>query len=109
MPPSPTGSFSLAPVCSIIVSTTLAPTTLALQVAEHVEASFNTDEYVQSHLNKTINEVVVLYTPTAEIKRPTVEQKYTSMPGMKKTFLFMPVREGVVLQKKFACWCAPAL
>ena len=24
---------------------------------------------------------------------------------MKKTFLFMPVRQGVVLERKFACWC----
>ena len=28
-----------------------------------------------------------------------------SPPGMKKTFLFMPVSEGVTLQRKFACWC----
>ena len=30
------------------------------QVAEHVKASFNTEEYVQSHVNKTINEVSTL-------------------------------------------------
>ena len=74
------------------------------QVAEHVKARFNTDEFVQSHLKKTINEVVVSYTPTAEIIRP-VGQDFESMPGMKKTFLFMPVREGVTLQRPFACWC----
>ena len=26
------------------------------------------------------------------------------MPGIKKTFLLMPVREGVMLQRDFACW-----
>ena len=31
-----------------------------VQVAEHVKASFNTEEYVQSHVNKTINEVRTL-------------------------------------------------
>ena len=33
-----------------------------------------------------------LYTPTAEIKRPAPDFKYATMPGMKKCFLFMPVR-----------------
>ena len=74
------------------------------EVAEHLKASFNTDEYVRSHMHKTINEVVVIYTPIAEIKRVTTN-KYSAMPGMKKTFLFMAVREGVTLQRKFACWC----
>ena len=64
----------------------------AQEVAEHLKASFNTDEYIETHLHKTINEVVVIYTPTAEIKRPVPDHKYAAMPGMKKTFLFMPVR-----------------
>ena len=79
------------------------------EVAEHLKASFNTEEYVQSHLQKTINEVVVIYTPTAEIIRPKPDHKYAAMPGMKKTFLFMPVREGVVLQRDFACWCGACM
>jgi hypothetical protein len=49
--------------------------------------------------------VVVIYTPTAEIHRPRIEEKYAAMPGMKKTFLFMAVREGVVLQRSYSCWC----
>ena len=36
--------------------------------------------------------MVVIYTPTAEIHRPHTEVKFAAMPGMKKTFLFMPVR-----------------
>ena len=63
---------------------------------------------MQSHLHGTINEVVVTYTQTAEIKRP-VGLQYAAMPGMKKTFLFMAVRESVVLQRKFACWCQACL
>jgi hypothetical protein len=77
-------------------------------VAEHVKARFNTDEYVQSHLKKTINEVVVLYTPTAEIVRP-VAQAFDAIPGMKKIFLWMPVREGVTLQRPWACWCSACM
>jgi hypothetical protein len=72
------------------------------------QARFNTEAFVQSHGDRTINEVVVLYTPTAEIMRP-VGQDFESMPGMKKTFLFMPVREGVTLQREWACWCGSCM
>jgi hypothetical protein len=74
------------------------------QVAEHLKARFQTDEYVQQHLKSTINEVVIIYTSTSEIVRVTTN-KYSRMPGMKKTFLWMAVREEVVLQRSFACWC----
>ena len=69
------------------------------------QARFQTEEYVSSHLGKTINEVVVNYTPTAKIKRPKPDHTYDSMPGMKKTFLFMPIRTGVTLQRDYACPC----
>ena len=49
--------------------------------------------------------MVVIYTPTAEIHRPRIEEKFAAMPGMKKTFLFMAVRQGVVLQRSYSCWC----
>ena len=52
-----------------------------------------------------INEVVVTYTPTAEVVRPKPDYEYSAMHGMKKTFVFMAVRAGVVLQRPFACWC----
>jgi hypothetical protein len=53
--------------------------------------------------------VVVEYTPNENIKRPRVDRTYDSMPGMKKTFLFMPVREGVTLMRSYACWCKPCM
>ena len=37
------------------------------EVAEHLKARFNTDEYVQSHLSKTINEVVVICASEQEL------------------------------------------
>lgn len=75
------------------------------QVAEHLKRRFETEEFQAAAVNKTIKKVVVLYSPTAEIVRPQPDHTYDSMPGMKKTFLFMPVREGVTLQRSFACWC----
>ena len=77
----------------------------AEDVAGHLKLRFDTEAFVQSHQGKTINQVVVLYTPTKDIIRPKPDHEYDKMPGMKKTFLFMGVREGVVLQRKFACWC----
>lgn len=74
------------------------------QVAEHLKAIFDTDAYVSGHVDATINQVVVLYTPTGDILRP-VGYKFTAMPGMKKTHLFMAIREGVTLQRRYACWC----
>ena len=47
-----------------------------------------------------------MYTPTEKILRPKPDHDYDSMAGMKKTFLFMAVREGTILQRKFACWCS---
>jgi hypothetical protein len=69
------------------------------------QARFQTDEYTSTHLHKTINEVVVQYTPNEKIERPRVDHTYDSMPGMKKTFLFMPIREGITLMRSYACWC----
>lgn len=74
-----------------------------------MQARFQTEEYRTSHLHKTINEVIVNYTATDEIIRPRPDYTYDTMPGMKKTYLFMPIREGVVLQRDFACWCYSCL
>ena len=79
------------------------------EVAEHLKNKFQTAAYVQAHVSKTINEVIVEYTPTHEIVRPKPDHDFDRMPGMKKTFLFMPVSEGVTLQRKFACWCEPCM
>ena len=49
--------------------------------------------------------VIVMYTPTDKIERPKPDHDYDTMDGMKKTFLFMAVRDSVILQRKFACWC----
>ena len=74
-----------------------------------IQARFQTEAYISTHLNKTINEVVVEYTPTAEIVRPKPDFTYDTMPGMKKVFLFMPVSESVTLMRSFACWCVPCM
>lgn len=75
-------------------------------VATSSQARFATEAYISSHLNKTINEIALEYTHNDEIVRPQPEYKYDSMPGIKQTFLFMPIREGVTLTRRYACWCS---
>lgn len=53
--------------------------------------------------------MVAEYTPTEEIVRPQPDYTYDSMPGMKKMFLFMPIREGVTLMRRYACWCTACM
>lgn len=77
---------------------------LPADVAQHLHATFSTEDFKQSHALATINELVVVYTPTSDITRP-VGKTFTAMHGMKSTYIFMAIREGVVLQRRFACWC----
>ena len=78
-------------------------------MANHLKLRFDTDAFIESHQGTSINQVIVLYTPTQDIIRPKPDHEYDKMPGMKKTFLFMGVREGVILQRKFACWCTSCM
>mmetsp|Transcript_3312 Transcript_3312/g.8239 ORF Transcript_3312/g.8239 Transcript_3312/m.8239 type:complete len:726 (+) Transcript_3312:2193-4370(+) len=79
------------------------------QVAEHLQARFETADYLATHLDKTINEVVVKFTPSQEIIRQLPDYTYDTLPGIKKTFQFMPVREDVTLMRSFACWCTKCM
>ena len=74
-------------------------------VAEHLRAKFQTQQFEEEHQKKVIQKVVVTYVDATQISRPVVRHKYARMPGMKKTFLFLAVRDAVVLQKTFSCWC----
>ena len=74
-------------------------------VAEHLKATFETDQFVADHVNKVVQKVVVTYVDAQQIQRPVVRHKFAQMPGIKKTFQFLAVRESVLLQKSFPCWC----
>ena len=90
----------LSSPCSPYITTTQCP----CQVWEHLKASFETDEYVRSHSDRTINQVVVTYTPTGDIDR-SAEHEYEALPGIKKTFLFQAMRDSVLLERTYPCWC----
>ena len=77
----------------------------------HVRAHFCNPEWVATHIDKTINEVVVTYASTAEIHatRPAVEHVYDSLVGMKSSFMYMALSAGVVARRAFGCWCPACL
>ena len=118
------------------------------QVAEHVKNRFCNAEWMAAQLDKTVNEIVVVYEDTKEIhsSRPSPDHEYapcapaislsspcpsaislpisisisisisvstslpppcsyTTMDGMKKSYLFIAVAHGVVGMRTFACWC----
>lgn len=79
------------------------------EAAEHLKKCLDTEAYVDSHMKATINEVVVMYTATTKIHRPKPEHTYESITGIQKTFMFMPIRESVVLERPYACWCWPCM
>lgn len=109
--------------------------TSAAEVAEHLRARFATDEWRDSHVGGTINEILVVHASTEQIhgSRPQPDHRcsshfrlgktwhnhtrmhaqtqpfpvcsYEAMAGMKKSYLFMALAEGVVGMRTFACWC----
>ena len=74
-------------------------------VAEHLSARFSTYQFEIDHSQKVIKQVVVTFVDASLIIRPVIKHKFAQMAGMKKTFLFMAVRDSVVLEKRFSCWC----
>lgn len=53
-----------------------------VQVAEHVRVRFCTKEWMDSQLNKTVNEIVVVYASNEEVHctRPQPDHEYGSTP-----------------------------
>jgi hypothetical protein len=53
------------------------------QVAEHVKARFCNDEWMAAQLDKTVNEIVVVYVDTKEVhnSRPSPDHEYAPIPS----------------------------
>lgn len=52
-----------------------------------------------------MNEVVIHYAGPDEIVRPRFEETFVSIYGMRKSFGFMAIRNDIVIQREFDCWC----
>ena len=59
------------------------PPTHQNQVAEHVKARFCNDDWMAAQLDKTVNEIVVVYVDTKEVhnSRPSPDHEYAPIPS----------------------------
>ena len=80
----------------------------AADVAQHIRDMFCTPNWAEKHgldSNYTINQVVVFEAALGEIERPVVAEEYDSVKSIQKSFGYMALRDGIVLQRWFDCWC----
>ena len=80
--------------------------TTPMEVAEHLFRRFCTDEWMENHTAKKVNEIVVLYADATDIaERAEVERsKYDSLTDQKKTFSYMPLAKGVIARRCLSCF-----
>jgi hypothetical protein len=53
----------------------------------------------------TINQVVIDEAGFGDIKRPAVEESFEKIDSIRRSFGYRALRDGVVLQRWFDCWC----
>ena len=59
-----------------------------IEVAQHVRATFCTDEWLREHAYMQINEIVVMYLDTSEIDRPRVPPSISAVEGIQSLYSF---------------------
>ena len=76
-------------------------------VADHLESRFCTEGWQENHgleSRHTVNKVSIFRTDSSEIDR-RVNEVYASVEGIRKSFGYMALDGGRVLQRWFDCWC----
>ena len=86
----------------------------ALEVAQHLRATFATSEWLMKHTHMKINEIVVFYIDKDEKElgghglpadQPTVDPKYSTLKDISKRYCFMMRGKGRAASRRFTCWC----
>ena len=81
------------------------------QVADHLRLRFCTEDWKEKHKVGSafvINEVQVLDADSKTIQRDEAEV-YDSVGGIRKSFGYLAVSTGRVLQRWFDCWCTACM
>lgn len=81
----------------------------AMEVAQHVRATFCTKEWLQEPAYMEINEVVVMYLDATEINRPEVPDDISPVDGIASHYSFMMLSRGVYAMRQWSCWYSPTL
>ena len=76
------------------------------EVAEHLKARFETDEWRAAHVDKAIHQIVVAYSHHDEIvERPTVEHEFEPLTGKMDSFSFLMLARDQIARRRRSCWC----
>jgi len=76
-----------------------------LDVAQHVRATFCTEEWVREHFYVEINECVVMYLDIDEINRPAVSDDVSPVPGILSHHSDLFLSRDVYAMRPHRCWC----
>jgi hypothetical protein len=78
-------------------------------VAQHLRLRFESADWQEKHgldSRYTINRVVIHQAGLGDIERPVVEEEYEAVAGIRRSFGYRALRDGIVLQRWYDCWCA---
>ena len=80
--------------------------TCALEVAQHLRAVFDSEEWMSVHMHMKINQVVVMYLDVEEILRPVSPPEVSVCKGILTvySFLFFDTPRHYAM-RKYSCWC----
>lgn len=79
--------------------------TTPLCVAQHVRATFCTDEWLREHAYMEINEVIVMYLGAEQIERPRVPPTISPVVGIQSMYSFFMLQKGILAARQWSCWC----
>ena len=63
--------------------------TSPILVAQHLRATFCTNEWLMEHVDSRINEMVVMYLPAAQVIRPSAPPDVSVCKGIMSCFSFL--------------------
>jgi len=80
--------------------------TLPLDIAEHLRATYCTEEWVSEHIHMKINQVFVMYLDVDEISRPAAPPDVSPCKGILSSysFLFLGTPQQYAM-RAYSCWC----
>ena len=80
--------------------------TSPILVAQHLRATFCTNEWLMEHVDSRINEMVVMYQSADQVIRPPAPPDVSVCKGIMScfSFLFLGVPRHYA-KRPFSCWC----
>jgi hypothetical protein len=78
-------------------------------VREHLSNRFSSEAWEKAHECGSINRIVVMEAVIGDIVRPSQEEDFESVCGIRKSFGFLSISDGRVDQREFDCHCHPCI